>query len=121
MSYVVFHFEDRNIVKTYATRRGALIGLRATNRRLGYPRRWTLCEYEVDHGAVREWCEADATSILPAGQNAYAPYAVIELSLYNQHYRRTRRVNNLISGEEVEIDVNTPHCCDPSTETYWSM
>ena len=35
--------------------------------------------------------------------------------------QRTRSVINLMSGRRVEIDVNTPLCCDPSSETYWSM
>lgn len=30
-------------------------------------------------------------------------------------------VRNLMSGAEIEIPVDTPFCCDPSTETYWSM
>ena len=33
----------------------------------------------------------------------------------------TKKVRNLMSGEEVEISVDTPRCCDPSSETYWSM
>jgi ABC-type nitrate/sulfonate/bicarbonate transport system substrate-binding protein len=32
-----------------------------------------------------------------------------------------RLVNNLMSGTLVAIDADTPFCCDPSTETYWSM
>lgn len=32
-----------------------------------------------------------------------------------------KTVKNLISGEDVEIAVDTPLCCDPSSETYWSM
>lgn len=35
--------------------------------------------------------------------------------------RRTKKVKNLMTGEMVEIPYNTPHSCDPSTETYWSM
>jgi len=35
--------------------------------------------------------------------------------------QRTRKVRNLMSGKEIEIDVNTPLCCDPSSETYWSQ
>ena len=31
-----------------------------------------------------------------------------------------KEVNNLMSGKSVVIDVNTPLCCDPSSETYWS-
>ena len=50
-------------------------------------------------------------------------YQRIELAvcLLDQLPQRTRTVTNLMTGRTVEIDVNTPHCCDPSTETYWSM
>lgn len=33
----------------------------------------------------------------------------------------TKIVKNLMSGKDVEIDYDTPHFCDPSTEAYWSM
>ena len=33
----------------------------------------------------------------------------------------TKKVRNLMTGEEIEIAADTPRCCDPSTETYWSM
>lgn len=26
-----------------------------------------------------------------------------------------------MKGKTIEIDADTPLCCDPSTETYWSM
>ena len=32
-----------------------------------------------------------------------------------------RKVKNLLSGGEVEIRADTPLCCDPSSDTYWSM
>lgn len=28
---------------------------------------------------------------------------------------------NLLTGQEFQEDVNTPLCCSPSSETYWSM
>jgi hypothetical protein len=28
---------------------------------------------------------------------------------------------NMMSGKEFEQPINTPLCCDPSSETYWSM
>lgn len=34
---------------------------------------------------------------------------------------KTKKVTNLMSGKEVEIASDTPLCCDPSSETYWSM
>ena len=33
----------------------------------------------------------------------------------------TKTVKNLMTGNDIEIDYDTPHCCNPSTETYWSM
>ena len=30
-------------------------------------------------------------------------------------------VRNLMSGKPVEIDADTPWCCNPASETYWSM
>ena len=35
--------------------------------------------------------------------------------------KKTKIVTNLQSGKLVRIGVNTPLCCDPSSETYWSM
>jgi len=32
-----------------------------------------------------------------------------------------KTVRNLLSGKELEIESDTPLCCDPSSETYWSM
>lgn len=34
---------------------------------------------------------------------------------------KTKWVKNLMSGKMVEIPVDTPRSCDPSTELYWSM
>ena len=34
---------------------------------------------------------------------------------------KMKTVKNLMSGLPVEIAENTPLCCDPSSETYWSM
>lgn len=48
-------------------------------------------------------------------------YAYAEEKVYNNQVVKTKKVRNLISGKEIEIASNTPHCCDPSTETYWSM
>jgi len=34
---------------------------------------------------------------------------------------KMKKVRNLMSGKVVEIPEDTPYCCDPSSETYWSM
>lgn len=33
----------------------------------------------------------------------------------------TKIVKSLMTGAAVEIDADTPRCCDPSSELYWSM
>ena len=40
---------------------------------------------------------------------------------YELAFPQTKIVRNLMTGKEVEIDVNTPRSCDPSTELYWCM
>lgn len=32
-----------------------------------------------------------------------------------------KRVRNLMSGKEIEIEIDTPGYLDPSRESYWSM
>jgi hypothetical protein len=32
-----------------------------------------------------------------------------------------KTVKNLMTGEMIEIAEDTPYCCDPSQERYWSM
>jgi hypothetical protein len=32
-----------------------------------------------------------------------------------------KTVTNLMTGQDIQIEANTPRCCDPSTEAYWSM
>jgi len=39
----------------------------------------------------------------------------------HQKIERVERVQSLIGGGTVVQSVNTPLCCDPSSETYWSM
>jgi len=32
-----------------------------------------------------------------------------------------KTVKNLMSGKDVQIEYDTPRCCDPSSELYWTM
>lgn len=36
------------------------------------------------------------------------------------YHTLTRKVINLVSGQEVEESINTPHTCSVSSESYWS-
>lgn len=48
-------------------------------------------------------------------------YAVAEQEYYYKNIVWRKKVKNLMTGAEVEIDSNTPRCCDPSSELYWSL
>lgn len=48
-------------------------------------------------------------------------YDFLEESQFDAKYPvGTKIVKNLMTGQDIEIAEDTPHCCDPSTETYWS-
>jgi hypothetical protein len=46
-----------------------------------------------------------------------------QLSIIDTRHYKPRMVTrkNLMSGAEFEEDVNTPNCCSPASETFWSM
>ena len=49
-------------------------------------------------------------------------YVVIDYGAYmNLYGNLTKKVTNLSSGKEIEISINTPASCDPSTDLHWSM
>ena len=47
--------------------------------------------------------------------------AIAEAREFYNNIEKKRIVKNLMTGEDVEIDANTPWCCNPASETYWSM
>lgn len=54
-----------------------------------------------------------------AGKNVYS---VLEETLFLLTYPvGMKTVKNLMTGENIQIAEDTPYCCDPSTERYWSM
>ena len=52
-----------------------------------------------------------------------AGWSVSELSIVDTKHYQPKMVTrkNLMSGIEFQEDVNTPLCCSPSSETFWSM
>ena len=40
---------------------------------------------------------------------------------HKTHGNLTKKVKSLMSDVEIEIDINTPMSCDPSSELHWSM
>ena len=47
--------------------------------------------------------------------------AIAEVAFYTQNIAKTVTRTNLMTGNTYQESVNTPMCCSPSSETYWSM
>ena len=52
-----------------------------------------------------------------------AGYTVDQLNIIDTKHYKPKMVTrkNLMTGMEFEEDVNTPNCCSPASETFWSM
>lgn len=48
-------------------------------------------------------------------------YAIVDAVTFHKSIEKQETKRNLLSGKEFTQPVNTPLCCDPSSETYWSM
>ncbi len=47
--------------------------------------------------------------------------AVAEVAFYTQNIAGTVTRTNLMTGKTYQESVNTPSCCSPASEAYWSM
>ena len=52
-----------------------------------------------------------------------AGWVVWQLDIVDRATYRAPKVTvkNLMTGKPVTIDADTPWCCNPASETYWSM
>ena len=50
-----------------------------------------------------------------------AEIASLERQLKALEKPKMKKVKNFMTGATIEIAEDTPYCCDPSTETFWSM
>jgi hypothetical protein len=52
-----------------------------------------------------------------------AGWNISELAIIDTKSYKPRMVTrtNLMTGKTFEEDVNTPNCCSPASETFWSM
>lgn len=115
MSYVLFSRHELGRpqkLRRYETRKGALIGMRASNKNAGW-HRYSVCE---TGGMIMEWSTGSAAVA------DYAPYVVMEETAFDAKFPvGVITVKNLMTGANVEIAEDTPWCCRPDSETYWSM
>ena len=50
-----------------------------------------------------------------------AEIAKLERQLAAEKKPKMKKVKNFMTGATIEIAEDTPYCCDPSTELYWTM
>lgn len=119
MSYVLFARCEEGtptVLKEYSTLKGALHGLRVSNRDAGWARS-SRCSTGTRH---EEWCaRSNGTPVYGTG-----PYAVMNRVDFENHYGLNDlvEVRSLMTKRPVLIprkDLGT--CMDPSTERYWTM
>ena len=68
---------------------------------------------------LKSAAKRSATCLNRKAGDVYYTHADIET--YEKRVVTRKKVRNLMTGQEIEIDSNTPRSCDPSSETYWSM
>jgi hypothetical protein len=72
--------------------------------------------YETESAA-----KAGLTRLAKKGKVVAEECAISEIGNFRKNIEKYETVANLMSGKPVRQSVNTPLCCDPSSETYWSM
>lgn len=64
---------------------------------------------------------AAAAAAMTRNGLARGEYSISEASRFHKFIEKQEVRRNLMSGKEFTQPVNTPRCCDPSSELYWSM
>ena len=62
--------------------------------------------------------DAEMAQEVRAWQNGSYP---VSLGYRIEYHPTMVTVKSLMTGEDVQIDRDTPWCCNPASETYWSM
>jgi len=68
----------------------------------------TVWRDRTDAGMKRE--SAELFQLYPATQGYRFEY-----------FPTMKTVKNLMTGKDIQIDRDTPWCCNPASESYWSM
>jgi hypothetical protein len=74
--------------------------------------------YGKDRYATEPAAKAGATRLIKKGKLTSGTFTICE---HSKMPSVTRTVTNLMTGKEVEEDVNLPYFCSVASEAYWSM
>ena len=65
--------------------------------------------------------KAARTRMIKRQKFAATALAIADSMDYINNIKQMVERTNLMTGKKYKEDVNTPLCCSPSSETYWSM
>jgi hypothetical protein len=99
MSYLIYNTETTCTVKQLVSKRS-----------------WFTRIFETERGAT-----AYLSRLANQGKIDKAVHAVAEETEFYRNIEKQKTVQSIMNGADVKLGVNTPACCDPSTETYWCM
>lgn len=77
--------------------------------------------YSKQYYATETAAKAAITRFAKKGICNKDEVAVAEVGYFYDNIEKSEIVINMMSGKQVRQSVNTPACCDVSSETYWSM
>ena len=81
--------------------------------------------YNVDTTAIRGGKSyktmAAAKAAMTRNQLDQTKWRIAEEVMFAEFVSKKVVRVNLMTGQEYEEDVNTPLCCSPASETYWSQ
>ena len=108
MSYVIYEVESTRFLRIL---------------RNGY---WQDASYKTEgaaKAALKRHLSKQAQNEGKVGATMPVEFAISERGVFHATIEKTRKVRNLLNpqGGEIEIPMNTPRECDPSSELYHSM
>jgi hypothetical protein len=77
--------------------------------------------YGKTHFATEGAAKAARTRLIKKGKYNEDQLKVQDAQAYRMFIETTVERVNLMSGKTYRESVNTPNCCSPASETYWSM
>ena len=79
-------------------------------------KRWGRETFKTEAAA-----KAARTRMIKKWKHDPAQLAVAELAYFTKHIEKKVERVNLLTGQTYMENVNTPRCCSPASEAYWSM
>lgn len=104
MSYVVYNKETTKIAKTFKRGWG-----------------WKDVEAGTERAAKAALTRFVKVQLAKGEPVDRDDYAIAEIGEFHSNIEKTVTRVNLMSGEEFQEPINTPHFCSPAFESYWSM